>query len=84
MKTPRAGVWTQDAETSRLLYDDPQNARYGAVPGDSPSLAPPLDPLDVQREEATLRRIVAQTSEYGDPVYVAILRPQSIPLLTRR
>ncbi len=54
----------QTTESSRLLYDDIQHDQYGSINGGAVPSAP-VDAQDAQREEAALRRILAQTSEYG-------------------
>ena len=53
----------QSAESSRLLFDDAQQGHYGAFSGDVAAVTAQVDTQDSQREEATLQRIVAQTSE---------------------
>ncbi|RBQ96535.1 hypothetical protein VDGD_20223 [Verticillium dahliae] len=48
-------------EESRLLFDDPNGIHYGSF-GDQ-SMSGQEDPVEVQRENEALQRVVAKTSE---------------------
>ncbi|KAI9886084.1 MAG: hypothetical protein M1823_002102 [Watsoniomyces obsoletus] len=65
----------QTTENSRLLYDDIQHDQYGSLNGGAVQGAPPVDAQDAQREEAALRRILAQTSDHLIDVFA--LHPPS-------
>ncbi|KAI9673023.1 MAG: hypothetical protein M1817_003187 [Caeruleum heppii] len=54
---------TDTSETSRLLYDDPHQLQYGGINGGPVQGQLQIDPQDIQREEAALQKILAQTTE---------------------
>jgi len=54
--------YDEDPETSRLLYDDPNQNQYGGVGHNGPG-GKHTDPQDIQRETEALQKIVAQTSD---------------------
>ncbi|KAI9800958.1 MAG: hypothetical protein M1833_003095 [Piccolia ochrophora] len=64
----------RSSESARLLGDDPQQAQYGSLSAPPHGIAQ-VDPQDVQREEAALQSILAQTSDKLIDIFA--LHPQT-------
>ncbi|KAI9759246.1 MAG: hypothetical protein M4579_002455 [Chaenotheca gracillima] len=63
------------AETSRLLYDDAQQAQYGAIGNGSSGTVAQIDPRDIAREEAALQKILVRASDNLMDIFALQFQP---------